>query len=73
LNEVDAEYLFASLFVGSVGYVAFAYGRRQRRLPQLLTGLTLMIFPYFVDGVLVMLLVAAALVTLMWLAVKLGW
>jgi hypothetical protein len=73
LNEVDVEYLFASLFVGSVGYVAFAYGRRQRRLPQLLTGLTLMIFPYFVDGVLLMLLVAAALVALMWLAVKLGW
>jgi hypothetical protein len=73
VNEVDAGHLFASLFVGSVGYVAFAFGRRQRRLPQLLTGLTLLIFPYFVDSVLVMLLIASALVALMWLALKLGW
>jgi hypothetical protein len=70
---VDAGNLFASLFVSSLGYVAFAYGRRQRRMPQLLAGLTLMVFPYFVDSVLVMLLVAAALVLTMWLALKLGW
>lgn len=73
LSEVDAGYLFASLFVSSVGYVAFVYGKRQRRVPQLVTGLTLLIFPYFVDSVALMLAVAAALVGLMWLAVKLGW
>jgi hypothetical protein len=73
LRRVDVESLFASLCVSSVGYVAFAYGKRQRRIPQLVTGLTLMIFPYFVDGVLLMLLFAAALLLVMWVALKLGW
>jgi len=73
LNAVDPETLVASLFVSSVGYVAFVYGKRQRRVPQLLTGITLLIFPYFVDSVLVMLLIAGALVASMWLALKLGW
>lgn len=70
---MDPGNLLASLFVSSVGYVAFSYGRRQRRLPQLLAGLTLLVFPYFVDSVLLMLVIAAALVLLMWLALKLGW
>jgi hypothetical protein len=70
---VDVGFLFASLLVSLLGYVAFAYGKRQGRFPQLVTGLTLMVFPYFVDSVLVMLLVAAALGLAMWLALKLGW
>ncbi len=70
---MDVGFLFASLLVSLLGYVAFAYGKRQGRFPQLVTGLTLMVFPYFVDSVLVMLLVAAALGLAMWLALKLGW
>jgi hypothetical protein len=73
VSTVDGETLLASLLVGSVGYVAFAYGKRQRRVPQLLAGLTLMIFPYFVDSVTIMLVVAALLLLAMWLALKLGW
>jgi len=65
--------LFISLLVSSVGYVAFVYGKRQSRAPQLLAGLTLMIFPYVVDGALRMVLIAAAIVLAMWIAVRLGW
>jgi hypothetical protein len=70
---VDPASLFASFAVSSIGYVAFAYGKRQRRPPQLIAGLTLMLFPYFVDSVLAMLAIAAVLVLGMWLATKLGW
>jgi hypothetical protein len=70
---VDPASLIASFAVSSIGYVAFSYGKRQRRAPQLVVGLTLMVFPYFVDNVVAMLAITAALVLAMWLATKLGW
>ena len=69
----DGNALLASLLVGSVGFVAFAYGRRQRRFPQMLVGLVLMVFPSFVDSVAVMLGIAAALLAALSLALRLGW
>jgi hypothetical protein len=65
--------LLASLVVSSIGYVAFAYGKRQRRLPPAIVGLVLMIFPYFVDSVAGMLSIAAALLFALWFVIKLGW
>ncbi len=70
---MDASSLIASFAVSSVGYVALSYGKRQRRAPQLIAGLLLMVFPYFVDSVPAMLAIAAALVLAMWLATRLGW
>ena len=64
--------LFTSLFVSTVGFGFFLYGKKQRRIPQLVTGLVLMVFPYFVDGALWMLAIAAALIAALWLAVRLG-
>lgn len=68
-----ASSFFASLLVSSVGFVAFSYGRSQKRLPQTIAGVVLMVFPYFVDGVATMLLIAALLVGLMTAAIKLGY
>jgi hypothetical protein len=64
--------LFASLVVSSIGFVAFSYGRKQRRLPQSVAGIALMAFPYFVPTVLPMLLIATALLAAMALAIHLG-
>ena len=71
--DLDSSSLFASLLVSSVGFVAFSYGKSQRRFPQLVTGVVLMVYPYFVDGVGTMLLVGALLVGLMTAAIKLGY
>lgn len=65
--------LMASLMVSIIGYAVYRYGKGQRRAPHLLTGLTLMIFPYFVDDVLWMSMTAGALLLALWLARKLGW
>jgi hypothetical protein len=73
LRVPEPSWLIASLLVGSVGYVAFAYGKRQRRIPQLLLGAALFVFPYFVDELWLMLLIAALLCAAAWFAVKLGW
>lgn len=72
-TRVDPSSLLCSLFISSVGYVAFAHGKRQRRAPQLALGVVLLVFPYFVDAVWLMLLIAVGLCVLTWVAVKLGW
>lgn len=65
--------LMASLMVSTIGYAVFLFGKRERRAPQLMGGLVLMVFPYFVDSALLMLVIAAALLLGLWLAVRLGW
>jgi hypothetical protein len=53
--------------------VAFTYGKRQRRIPQLVLGVILLIFPYFVDSALLILLIAGVLCLVAWFATRLGW
>jgi hypothetical protein len=64
--------LFASLAISSIGLALFGYGRKQARLPQLVVGLVLLIYPYFVPALVPMIIVAAALLGVMWLAIRLG-
>ena len=71
--DLDANALLASLFIGSVGFVSLAYGKKQGRVPQMVVGLILMIYPYFVSNVILMIGIAVALCALLWLAVHLGW
>jgi hypothetical protein len=71
--NLDANSFFASLVIGSAGFVSFAYGKKQGRLPQMLVGVLLMGFPYFVSSVPLMLGIAAALLGLLALVVKLGY
>ena len=69
----DTASLLSSLFISSIGFVLLSYGRKMSRPPQLTAGLLLMIYPYFVPGVLAMWLVGAAIVGLLWLAVQQGY
>jgi hypothetical protein len=70
--NLDPNALLASLLIGSVGFVSFAYGKKQRRLPQMLVGLALMGFPYFVGSIPWMFAIAAALLGVLGLLLKLG-
>lgn len=69
----DLESIVAGFFVSGVGYVLFSYGRKLSRVPQMLGGLLLMVFPYFVPSVIWMLLIAALLCALIWVAVRMGY
>ena len=69
----DTTHLVLSFAVGAAGFVAFSYGKSQRRVPQMAIGLILMVFPYFVDGVIATLAVTVGLLALLWFAVRLGW
>ncbi len=64
--------LIASLLVGTLGFGLFLYGKKAERMPQLFTGVVLMVFPYFVPGVVWMLLVTAALLGGLKLALRNG-
>ena len=45
--ELDANLLMLSLIPSGLGFILFTYGRKQKRLPQLVCGIVLMIYPYF--------------------------
>jgi hypothetical protein len=71
--HLDAGWIFASLIVSSIGFILLHYGRKMARIPQVVVGIAMLIYPYFVAGVLANLLVAAGLLALLWIVVKLGW
>jgi hypothetical protein len=64
--------LFASLLVSGVGLVLTSYGKKMARPPQLVVGLVMLIYPYFVPRVVPMLIVGAVLLAALWLAVRRG-
>ncbi len=70
--DLDANSLLMSLLVSCVGFVCFSYGRRQRRVPQIAAGVTLMVYPYFVSNLLVMAGIGVAILVLMTVAVRMG-
>lgn len=49
--EFDGLSLFVSFVISGVGFVLFSFGKKMERFPQLVGGLVLMIFPYFVSTI----------------------
>ncbi|MFT5284840.1 MAG: hypothetical protein ACI8TQ_000999 [Planctomycetota bacterium] len=64
--------LLASLIVSTIGFGFFSFGKKQSRIPQLVTGIALMIFPYFVEGASLMLGVAMGILAGMYVAIRVG-
>lgn len=60
------------MVVSTIGLGFFCYGKKASRLPQLLTGLALMGYPMFVQSPTPMLAIGAALVTAMWISLRMG-
>lgn len=68
----DPNAMLLALLVGSIGFVCFVYGKRQGRFPHMLAGAALIVYPYFVSNVIASAAIGAALLALLWLAVRLG-
>ena len=68
-----AGWLFASLLISTVGFGLSIYGKKQSRIPQLVAGLLLMIYPYFVSDTSWMVVVALVILAALWWAVRMGW
>jgi hypothetical protein len=69
----DPTWLFLSLIPSSLGFVLFVYGKKQERFPQLIAGLALLVYPYFTESVWALAGVGIAIVTGLWVAIRLGW
>ena len=69
----DPTWLFVSLILGGIGFVLFVYGKKQGRWPHLAAGLLLMVYPYFTSGLVSLVATGAAIVFVLWYAVRLGW
>ena len=48
LSQLSAVNLIANLLFGSIGFVAFIYGKKQNLWKTMFTGLALMVVPYFI-------------------------
>jgi len=48
--DLSAGTIVASLVTGTIGFGFFLYGKREARGPQLVSGMLLMAYPYFVAG-----------------------
>jgi len=70
--SLDPNYLLLAFLVSSVGFVLFVYGKRQRRPLQLGGGLLLLVCPYFLHSASVLAIVGAAIITAIWIGVRLG-
>jgi hypothetical protein len=64
--------LYASIVVSGIGLVLTSYGKKLARPPQLVAGLVMLVYPYFVPRVAPMLIVAGVLLAAMWLAIRRG-
>jgi hypothetical protein len=69
----DPAVLLLSLATGGVGFVLLVYGKKQGRWPQLVAGLAYMVYPYFVETALTMIIVGVVLGVGLWLAIREGW
>ena len=71
--SLDPGLLFFSLITSGIGFVLFVYGKKQGRGSQLVGGLVMMIYPYFVSSLTMNVVVFAAIAAATWLAVRQGW
>ena len=69
---MDALWLFLSMAIGSIGLAFFIYGKKQARIPQIVVGILLMGYPYFISNAWIMLAIAVALVAGLWVGVRVG-
>lgn len=70
--DFSAGSLFLSLLIGTVGAGFFIYGKKQGRLPQLVAGVVLSLYPYFIPNLWVMGGIAVAVIAAVFIAVRAG-
>jgi hypothetical protein len=68
----DGNALLLSLLIGCIGFVCFVYGKKQQRFPQMVAGVVLSVYPYFVSNLMLMGGIAVAVLALLAAAVRLG-
>jgi hypothetical protein len=71
--DFDPTILIVSMIPSGIGFVLFTYGKKMHRLPQLLGGIAMMVYPYFTPTLATMASVGTLICALVWFAVQLDW
>jgi hypothetical protein len=71
--DFSANSLFLSLFTSAIGLALFRYGRKSERLPQVVGGVALMVYPYFVGSAATSLVVGVLICVAVWVAIRMGY
>jgi hypothetical protein len=61
LGNFSPSNLFAGFIFGSIGFVAFIYGKKIASFRPMIIGIVLMVYPYFISGTLFIYLIGIAL------------
>jgi len=69
----DSVWLFLSMIPAGIGFVLFVYGKKQERLPHLIAGILMMVYPYFTPTALSLFGVGAVICAALWYVVRIGW
>jgi hypothetical protein len=62
--RVDTSSLLWGLLFGSIGLGFLIYGRKQRAVVPLVSGLALMVFPYFVSNIFLLVTIGIVLIAI---------
>ena len=66
LGNFSPSNLFAGLIFGSIGFVAFIYGKKMVFFRLMIIGIALMVYPYFFSGTLVIYLIGIILTAVLY-------
>lgn len=66
MPEIHAGTLLAGLLFGTIGFIAFRYGRKRALWKPTAIGVALMVVPYVVSNVWVLWLISLGLVAALW-------
>ena len=69
---MDLNSILVGIFISLIGIALLMYGRKQTRLPHMVVGLILIVYPYFVGNIVIQLAVAALLLAALALLSRLG-
>ena len=58
---MDGNSLLWGLLFGSIGFVYFSYGKKRKRIPFMVAGAALIVFPYAVSNITLMVLIGLVL------------
>ena len=69
----DPAWLFLSLIPSGIGLVLFVYGKKQARMPQLIGGIILMVYPILTPTIASLVGIGVLVCVAVWMAIRAGW
>lgn len=71
--SLDPTWLFLGLIPSGIGFVLFVYGKKQGRLPLIVSGIAFMLYPMFTPTTFSLVAVGALLGAGTWMLIRAGW